>query len=125
MRARIMWAVVWLVGLLLVAGPADRVLADYADYVESLSPSVYLRLNETSGPTAFDSSGNGYDSAYLSHAVRNQTGALEPDDPDPAVYANNGDIVGFYAHAGEIFSGGSDPFSISMFLKPIGFAAGK
>lgn len=125
MRTRFNRIVIWVGACLLIVGGAGQAPAGYIHYVSDLGPTGYFRLDETTGPTAFDSSGNNHHSPYLSHAVWNQTpGALHPHDPDPAVYANNGDIVGFATHANSMFSSGASPFSISIWVKPDSFNSG-
>lgn len=39
-------------------------MSDYSDLIIASSPFLYWRLNETSGTTAVDSSGNGHDGTY-------------------------------------------------------------
>jgi len=51
----------------------------YADVVQALSPVGYWRLGESSGTTATDSSGNGYDGAYVSGFTLGVTGLLTGD----------------------------------------------
>jgi len=61
------------------AGPSYRavVLAD--------SPSMYWRLGESGGATAFDSSGNGRDATILGHPAQARPGAIV-DDPDTSYW---------------------------------------
>jgi len=125
MKAGIRWIVIWAGACLLLAGGAGAALGGYVDYVVDLGPTGYYRLDETAFGTAADSSVNGYDAAHLSGVQLNQApGALAPYDTDSAIYGPATDTVGFYAHANSLFSGGNEPFSLSMWVKPDGFSAG-
>src|SRR5580765_2012063 len=50
--------------------------ASYQSTVLADSPSVYYQFNETSGPTAVDSSGNANHGTYISPILLNQPGLL-------------------------------------------------
>jgi len=60
----------------------------YQQAVLADDPSVYYRLDETSGTTAFDSSGNGIDGTYGSDVALGIPGALRSDS-DTAIQAND------------------------------------
>ena len=63
------------------AGPySDAVLAD--------TPIAYWKLDETTGTTAVDSSGNGYDATYINGSTLNQSGAVT--DPTNLAASLNG-----------------------------------
>lgn len=71
---------------LLLPGRRVRHLAErpdttdpYSSVVLADNPSVYLRLGETSGTTANDSSGNGRHGTYRAGSTLNQPGALNAD----------------------------------------------
>lgn len=51
----------------------------YAQQVLADSPLLYLKLNETSGTVAVDSSGNGRDGTYVNGPVLNQRGLVQAD----------------------------------------------
>lgn len=53
--------------------------AVYADLVKADSPTVYYRLDETSGSTAVDSSGNMIDAAHVSTPTLGLAGAIVSD----------------------------------------------
>jgi len=53
----------------------------YASVVLSLGPTGYWRLNETSGTTAYDSSGNGYNGTINNGVTLNQAGFLYDNTP--------------------------------------------
>jgi hypothetical protein len=63
----------------------------YTSTLQSYSPWVYYKLDETSGNNATDSSGNGRTGSYSGSFTRNVDGAFETDTPDRAVTltANN------------------------------------
>jgi hypothetical protein len=58
---------------------------DYAVVILAHTPTAYYRLAEAAGPSAFDSSGNGYTGTYASAGVTySEPGALV-GNPNPAV----------------------------------------
>ncbi len=59
----------------------------YARAVLASSPLAYWRLEETRGPTARDSSGDGNDGRYFGHPMFGQKGAIT-SEPDRAVGLN-------------------------------------
>lgn len=61
----------------------------YSDEITVDSPHVYLRLGDSSGTTATDASGNGYDGTYVNTPTLGVTGALT-DDADTAVTFDSG-----------------------------------
>ena len=102
--------------------------SNYSDNVLSLNPSVYYRLNETEVGTVYDSSGNGYNGQHPNtFAAANldfTPGALAPADTDSALRATTSGAVWMHSVASDVFSGGADPFSFSMWLKPESFEVG-
>jgi len=70
-----------------VASPSSMSAAigsPYASAILADHPSIYYRLDETAGPTAFDSSGQGQNGQYGAGVTYNVPGALA-GDPDTAV----------------------------------------
>lgn len=65
----------------------------HRDVVMSLSPVGYWRLGETSGTTAADSSGNGYNGTYTNGPTLNQVGGLTADENASASYDGSDDYV--------------------------------
>lgn len=59
----------------------------YADLILESQPFAYYKLNETSGTTAFDSSGNGRDIAYPSNYQKGGT-SLIPGETDSCCFAS-------------------------------------
>lgn len=57
----------------------------YPAVVLSKNPFLYLRLDELSGTTAADASGNGYDGTYFAEALLGQTSPIETDASSRAV----------------------------------------
>lgn len=57
-----------------IASPFKKKKLSYAQTILQDSPAAYWRLQETSGTTAFDSSGNGYNGTYDSAIVLGATG---------------------------------------------------
>jgi signal peptidase I len=64
---------------------------DYTTELQALTPWVYYKLDETTGTSATDSSGNGRTGTYssTSHFTRNVDGAFETNTPDRAVTLTN------------------------------------
>lgn len=62
----------------------------YAQQVIEKMPAGYWRLGEATGPTAFDSTGNGADGVYLGNPSFGQLGAID-GDRDTAVGFNGPD----------------------------------
>jgi len=74
-------------------GPLVRTVKasdQYSSYVLAKGPVGYWRLGEASGPTAADSSGNGYDGTYLGNPTFGEPGAIV-NDPDTAIGLNGPD----------------------------------
>lgn len=72
------------------------VASRYANAVLADSPLLYLRMNESSGTTAFDSSGNGRDATHTSVGL-SATGLLVADSDKAASYngsSSHTDITG-------------------------------
>ncbi len=84
----------------------------YSTAVLADSPLVYYRLDESSGTTATDISGNGNNGTYTSKAVLNQSGAT--DDGDAAI-SGNGDCL--IKGGGSILPTGSTPRSVEIWFK--------
>jgi hypothetical protein len=59
-----------------------------ASIIEGLGPALYWRLNETSGTTAADSSGNGNTGTYSAGVTLGQTGLLYGDAATSAQFTN-------------------------------------
>lgn len=82
----------------IMRGPLVRTVRasdQYSSVVLAKGPVGYWRLGEAAGPTAFDSSGNGYDGIYFGNASFGQLGAIA-NDPDTAIGLNgyqSGDYV--------------------------------
>lgn len=67
----------------------------YSSEVLADSPAIYLKLNETSGTTASDSSGNGNNGTYAGQYVLNQTGLVSSDLTGTSVlFSNSGGTSG-------------------------------
>jgi signal peptidase I len=93
----------------------------YTAAVMTDSPYAFHRLDETSGATAADSSGNSRTGAFTSVASYHQTGALPH---------NTGYAVGLAAGSGRMVSGGTgltDPttFSVELWFRTGTTAGGK
>lgn len=72
-----------------------RASDQYSSVVLAKGPVGYWRLGEAAGPTAFDSSGHGYDGACFGNPTFGQTGAIA-NDSDTAIRLNgfqSGDYV--------------------------------
>lgn len=70
-----------------VGGPVRNTIVasdTYSSVVLTKAPVGYWRLGELAGPTAFDSSGNGYDGTYFGNPDFGQAGAIAGDS-DTAV----------------------------------------
>ncbi len=122
MKVRLMSA--WLVGFLLaVGGMADLGHAEYIDFVKGFDPAGYYRLNETTVGTVYDSSGHDRNAVHVGSPDLDQTpGALAPYEMDSAI-GGNGLVVDFTTDPGSLFAGGSDPFSVSIWVKPDSFGS--
>lgn len=66
----------------------------YSDILLSLSPIAYWKLDETSGSTAFDSSGNGFDGTYSGVTLAAATG---PDGAPAPSFDGVNDYVNVYS----------------------------
>ncbi len=71
---------------------ASRMLAPstetYKSAVLADKPLIYYRLNESAGPTAIDSSGNGQNGTYASSGITYGAGGAILGDTDPAITDN-------------------------------------
>jgi hypothetical protein len=67
----------------------DQVGDLYPNVIKSYLPSLYWRLNETSGTVASDLSGNGRDGTYGSGVTLNQPSAIVDDPEDASALFNN------------------------------------
>ena len=112
-------------GLLSFDSTAAAPLVGYASFVQTLNPSAYYRLNETTVGTVTDSSGQGHHAVHFpgfSATELNQTpGALDPHEADAAIHANGGrvDLSGVESTA--LVSGKQD-FSVSLWANPDNFS---
>jgi hypothetical protein len=100
--------------------------AAYPDLVKSLKPSGYWRLNQTAPGSVPDSSGNGRDgTSALPPQSLGQPGPLPAPESGGSVQLAAGipplDLSGV---APSVFAAGKDPFSLSLWLNPAGFAKG-
>jgi hypothetical protein len=86
-------------------------MSAYSQLVLADRPVGYWRLNETSGTTAADSSGNGHDGTYNGGFTLNQAGALL-DDSSPSVLLNG--TTGYLSTD----LGGPVPVAYEMWFKP-------
>lgn len=77
----------------------DIVLPTYEESVLAFSPLVYLRLGDTSGTTAEDSSGNNRDGTYFGGVSLNQSSLLGSDTSNGAVRFDGVDDYVTVAHA--------------------------
>jgi len=84
----------------------------YKSAVLADGPVIYYRLDESSGTTAADSSGNGRDAAYTGNATLDQPGATS--DGDSAI-TGSGTMVGYPSGAG--LATGSAPRSVECWFK--------
>jgi len=84
----------------------------YSTAVLADSPVVYYRLDESSGTTANDSSGNGNNAIYTSRAILNQAGATSDGD---AAIAGNGETL--ITGGGSILPTGATPRSVEVWFK--------
>jgi hypothetical protein len=95
----------------------DRfLLSTYSTVILGDHPAAYYRLGETSGTTAFDSSGNSHDGTYLGGPTLGLPGALA-GDPDTSVQFN-----GVSYTAGSIvdtnYSASDVSFTIEGWVRP-------
>ena len=102
--------------------------AAYPDMVTSLAPSGYWRLEETTPGAARDASGNNrhgvHDPAMTSGAL-GKTGALAPAAASRAIRVGaRRRGVKLADVASKAFATGDEPFSVSLWVKPDGFASG-
>ena len=91
----------------------------YANTVAVDQSLGYWRLGETSGSTAFDSSGNGFNGTY-SNVTRGQTGAIAGDTDNAAAF--NGSSS--YVSLGQPAAFQQSQFSIEGWFKTTSTAAG-
>jgi len=115
------WVATFTVSLSESPPPEDPIISPYADFVNSLGPTGYYRLNETSIGSVVDSSGNGNDAVHLvtdPGQLDRIPGALDPVESDSAVYGNNGGVVDFGDVVDSVFVPGNHPFSASVWVKP-------
>jgi hypothetical protein len=97
------------------AGCGTDAALSYYEEVRCDSPLAYWRLNETTGTTANDSSGNGHDATYVG-GVTLQAQGIPGDDNDPAVTL---DGANGYIDAGPNFAFlGKVPFTIEAWILP-------
>jgi hypothetical protein len=83
----------------------------YAKAVLADHPTVYYRFNETSGSTAFDSSGNGLDATYAAGVSLGEAGGLI-DEPDSAVFGS-----GLLAYqSGDALPSGAKPRTLEIWV---------
>lgn len=98
------------------SGPTDT----FAAYMASLNPLVWVRLNETSGTTAADSSGNGINGTYTVDASTITAPGLLIDDSDlgilQAPVGTQGIGVTFPANTVNVTAA----YSVFMLIKPTG-----
>jgi len=104
---------------LVVAANAALSWGGYVDYVQSLDPTGYYRLNETSLGTVYDSSGNGlngyHDVPYDALSLSQTPGALDPYDDDSAIGGTQA-VADFTGST--LWATGNNPFSLSLWVKP-------
>jgi hypothetical protein len=84
----------------------NLVFTSYSDAVLFKKPTIYYRMNEASGTTAIDSSGNGYNGTYGGSPVLQKTGGIESsavefDGTSAYVQSINGAIVNVPAFTSE------------------------
>src|ERR1700689_535465 len=91
--------------------PTSNPSSRYANAVLADHPTVYYRFNETSGSTAFDSSGNGLDATYAGGVSLGEAGALI-DEHDSAVFGS-----GLLAYqSGDALPSGAKPRTLEMWV---------
>ncbi len=104
---------------LVVAANAALSWGGYVDYVQSLDPTGYYRLNETVVGTVYDSSGNGlngyHDVPYDALSLNQTPGALDPYDDDSAVGGTQA-VADFTGST--LWATSNNPFSLSLWVKP-------
>ncbi len=108
------------VGILLVIAfmlvcPVSAMASGYSSTVLSDSPVGYWRLDDTSGTSAADSSGNGYNGTFVNSPTKNASGAVV--DGDAAVSFNG---TSQYAH--RAFTSALNPshFTVEAWVYPTG-----
>ena len=77
-------AVLAVLPVVLAATPAEAARSAYPDLVLADSPAVYYRLNEASGTTAADSSGNNRTGTYTAGVTLGTAGAIVADSDKAA-----------------------------------------
>ena len=88
----------------------------YRDYVLSLGPVGYWRLNETSGTTALDLSAQGNHGTYIGGYTLGQTGALTGSgDSDPSIILDGTSGYVSVPDSGSLVFGNGD-FSIAAWV---------
>lgn len=98
-------------------------MAGYFDFVNSLNPTAYYRLDETSQGTVSDSSGNGHDAVHVNTPSLDQApGALDPHDTNSAIGGTGAVVQWTEPNLSNVFADGSNPFSLSIWVKPSAFA---
>lgn len=95
----------------------------YPGEVLADGPLAYWRLDDTSGTTAVDSSGNGNDGTYYGDFTLGQSGAIASDPSDTGVYLNESGGQTGWVGAGGSFAVTSEftnqsPFTIEAWIKP-------
>jgi hypothetical protein len=90
----------------------DSARADYMTTIVADNPAGYWRLGEASGPTAFDSSGNGHNGTYLGGVSLGQPGALFGDPNTSATFNGTTGIVDTNFKPGDL------SFTIEAWIKP-------
>jgi len=73
-------------------------MASYQDTILSYSPVAYWRMDDTSGSTMTDSSGNGYNGSYVNTPTLNSTSLLNIDPGNPSVAFNGTNEYATRAH---------------------------
>ena len=102
------------------------VRADYAAYVNSLGPSIYLELDEqtvTSGTTnAVDSSVNGNDGLHAGGSpIAPAGGAIPVSNGGGGAIQANGRVVDLAGVEGAALISGNQDFSVSVWVRPDNF----
>jgi len=94
---------------------AGRVGASYEDEVLADSPLLYLRLGESSGTTATDSSGNGYDGTYAAGVTLGATGLV--GDADTAITPSSSNANQCYVTNATVSTNITDEHTIEVWVK--------
>jgi hypothetical protein len=101
---------------------------EYAKMIQSLRPSGYWRLDETSLAVALDSSGNNQLGTYdptMTPDDLGRPGAIDPSESSRAIHTSaQRKGVRLKTLAGTAFAAENEPFSVSFWVNPDGFAPG-